>query len=438
MPADAPIHAAARGDGRLETWQRILPLGEDRIAGRFEIDLAVDGTRAAPRAGGRLAIADGRYVNFAAGTELHGIDLELAGDGQRFVLRRLSAGDGARGTMTATGFVDLAAAPGPAFDVATQLAAFRAVRRDDATVTADGELRLSGTPESSRLAGRVRVARAEFRVPERLPPGVASLDVIEIDSRTGAVLSTPPESSPPALVTLDLAVEMPGQVFVRGRGLDSEWRGLLAVRGTNAAPEIAGRLEIVRGDFALLGKSFDLSRGTIAFDGGSEIDPTLDILAVHRKAEITAQAVIAGTASAPTLTLTSAPELPQDEVLARVLFGRGVSQLTPAQGLQLAQAAASLAGGGPGILDRIRGRLGLDRLDVSAGATDPATGTSSGPTVSGGRYIREGVFVGVEQGASTDSTRTKVEVELTPNLTVESDVGANASAGVGVNWRWDY
>jgi autotransporter translocation and assembly factor TamB len=34
---------------------------------------------------------------------------------------------------------------------------------------------------------------------------------------------------------------MPGRVFVRGHGLDSEWRGRLAITGTTAAPDIAGK-----------------------------------------------------------------------------------------------------------------------------------------------------------------------------------------------------
>jgi hypothetical protein len=31
-----------------------------------------------------------------------------------------------------------------------------------------------------------------------------------------------------------------------------------------------------------------------------------------------------------------------------------------------------------------------------------------------------------------------VQIELTPNLKVETDVGADANGKAGVNWEWNY
>lgn len=436
VPRGGAIRLAARGDGLLESWEQALPIGEDQISGRYAIDVQVRGTIAAPEAGGRLTINEGRYLNFAAGTELRNLELELVGDGRRFTLRRLSATDTTNGRIRADGAIDLAGASGPTIDVAAEFSDLQAVRRDELTATADGRLRLFGTVESATLSGQIRVQRAEIRIPERLPPHIARFDVIEINSKKNIVLSVPEQSQSPSILHLDLQLEIPARAFVRGRGLDSEWRGSLQIGGSVDAPTLTGSISVVRGDFALLGKSFVLTEGTITFLGDAKIDPQIKVVAEHRAAEITARATITGTPTAPVLNLSSQPELPQDEVLARVLFGRGAGQITPTQGLQLAQAAATLAGGGPGVLDRLRTTIGLDRLDFSGG--DNASSGTSGPTITGGKYVSDSVFVGVEQGTTSQSTRTKVEIELTPNVTVESSVGANAAAGVGVNWRWDY
>jgi translocation and assembly module TamB len=298
-------------------------------------------------------------------------------------------------------------------------------------------LHLAGTVPALTLSGRLRVDRAEIRIPERLPPSIATLPVVEVNSRTGKVLTAPEKPAGSSAIALSVDVDIPARMFVRGRGLDSEWRGNVHVSGSTAAPQLTGRLQTVRGDFSLLGKRFVLSDSTITFTGEERIDPQLSVTAEHRTAAIAAQAVITGTASAPSIRLTSQPELPQDEVLARVLFGRSVTEMSPTQGLELAEAAATLAGGGgPGILDRVRAATGLDRLDISS-RQPSAAGDASGTAVTAGRYVTDGVFVGVEQGFKADSTRPKVEVEITPNLSVESSVG-NTSAGVGVNWKWDY
>jgi autotransporter translocation and assembly factor TamB len=218
----------------------------------------------------------------------------------------------------------------------------------------------------------------------------------------------------------------------------------VTVTGTTIEPIIVGRLESVRGTFALLGKSFQLTQSVIGLDGGQKVDPTLDIQAQATASGLTAIVQIGGTASAPTLKLTSDPPLPQDEVLAQLLFGKGVGQITPAQGVQLAAAAASLASGGPGILDRLRGKLGLDRLDIGSAqnGTNATSGSSSqgglgNTTVSAGKYVTEGVYVGVDQSVSGQS-RAKVEVEVTPHISVETDVGGQNGSGVGVNWKLDY
>ena len=60
----------------------------------------------APEAGGRVTVADGRYVNFAAGTELRNLG---GGTERRFTLKQFAATDAAKGTITGSGFFDLAA-----------------------------------------------------------------------------------------------------------------------------------------------------------------------------------------------------------------------------------------------------------------------------------------------------------------------------------------
>jgi translocation and assembly module TamB len=157
---------------------------------------------------------------------------------------------------------------------------------------------------------------------------------------------------------------------------------------------------------------------------------------------------IGGTASAPTLKLGSVPEMPQDEVLARPLRQDGRSD-HPGAGLQIAAAAASLAGGRRRALDKVRGALGLDRFDFGSGTTaNNAAGNASsnaatqgalgGATVTAGKYIAEGVYVGVDQGASTRASRGKVEIEIAPNISVETDVGMTGGNGLGLNWKHDY
>jgi translocation and assembly module TamB len=456
IPASRPIALKLDGDGQLQGFVELLALGEDRLSGHYTVALTIEGTRAEPRAGGRLAIADGRYLNQAYGTELRNLAATLEGDQTRLKLTQFSAQDAHGGTLTATGSIDLAALPSPLLDLKASLSSLRVANSDTARVTANGDVGIGGSMTQPKLTANLTIPRAEFRIPDRLPPSVATLDVIAIDSRdphsTAQRLAEarrrPIQPTLGPRVALDVAVTIPGQAFLRGRGLDSEWRGKIRVTGDNSRPEIDGRLETVRGTMDLLGKSFVIRRGIITFPTGQIAEPRMDVLAEYTATDITAQATLTGSPSSPSLVLSSTPQVPQDEILSRVLFGRDTSRITAAQGAQLALAANSLASGGPGILDRLRQAIGLDRLDIGSASTSPAALVSNnpnrpanepedtGPTVSGGKYVAPGVFVGVEQGASAQSSRARVEVDITRGLTAYSSVGT--SSQIGLDWRMDY
>jgi translocation and assembly module TamB len=341
-------------------------------------------------------------------------------------------------------------ASGPTAELSATLDNFRVASRDEAVATASGAVSIAGPLAAPKVTAPLTINRAEINLPESLPPNVVVLKVVETNGKTGKQPPPAPASQPPALpAALDIKIDMPGNIFVRGHGLDSEWRGNLAITGTSAAPAINGSLEQIRGSVDLLGKTFTLTRGAITFDGSAKLDPVLDIVAEASTADITAQVNIGGFASAPKVTLSSTPVVPQDEILARVLFNKGVGQISAAEGLQLAAAAATLAGGGgPGVLDRLRGGLGLDWFKLGSGPTGPASstlnpraasgGSAGGTALSAGKYVAPGVSVGVSQGLSPPTSKVTVEIEVRPHLTVQGDAGQSGSTGMGLNYKYDY
>ena len=233
---------------------------------------------------------------------------------------------------------------------------------------------------------------------------------------------------------MDLTIDLPGQVFVRGRGLDSEWQGKLQVTGPIDKPRLVGTLEVRRGFVLFLDQRLVLTKGVITFGGAVPPDPTVDIEATARKGDLTAIVRIQGEARKPKLTLDSQPVLPQDEILSRLMFNREASQITPVQAGQLAFALNRLRGGGGfDVMGRIRSVLHVDTLDVSS--SDNGSGQQ---TVRAGKYLNPNVYVEVQKGVADQSGNARVEVEIAPNVSVQAETGANAQGGVGIQWRYDY
>jgi translocation and assembly module TamB len=319
---------------------------------------------------------------------------------------------------------------------------FRAVRRDDADATLSGDLAASGTGDQGRLGGSVTVDRADIDIGRLRRGGATELQVTEIN-RPGGVPPPREQTAAPGLGSaLELGLDVDIQhAFVRGRGLQSEWEGRLEVGGTLDKPAITGRVTALRGDYDVLGKTFRLTRdSTITFTGGQPIIPDLAVTAESRTADITAKVEVTGPATKPSVDFSSDPPLPRDEVVSRLLFGKGAGSLSAFQQVQLARLAATglsgEEGGGFDPLGDLRGALGLDVLDVGS-ATQGKGGQAGGPTLSAGKYIAPDTFLRIEQGTS-GLGRVTVEQELGAGFSVETSVGEQSGGGLGVTWRKDY
>jgi translocation and assembly module TamB len=419
----APLAAAERMNLRatgtldLALANPLLEADGRRAKGRAALDVGVSGEYSAPHVNGTVTITEGDLQDMARGARLTDIasSLRLAGDTLR--IARFTARSG-RGTVTATGEVGVLQ-PDLPVDITISARDARPLAGDLITADLDADLRVRGAA-ATRIdaAGRVHVKHADINIPGALPPNVAVLDV-----RRPGQESAPPPAKPALVVGLDVAVDAPRAVFVRGRGLDAEMGGKLHVGGTAAAPEISGGFELRRGTFDLAGASLKFVRGQVGFTGTGvqrKPDPTLDFAAETTAAGVTAKLRVTGFAGAPKITLGSTPELPQDEVLARLLFGVSVKELSPLQIVQIAQAVRTISGsggGGPNPLLKAQKGLGLDRLSVSGGDA------KSGPSVEAGRYVSERVYFGARQ-STTGATQARVQVDLTRRLKVETSVGS--------------
>lgn len=434
MAADGPLDGQIAGTIDLALVPKVVDLRGDALSGRLDVDLAIGGSLADPEASGRAGLSGGAYESATAGTVLRDLTAEIVGDEDSLRLVSLTAGDGNGGKVTASGGARLDADAGFPVELEAAFDRFTALRRREATVQGTGRVNLVRDAAGGRIGGTVTVDSAELRIPDRLGTEIVTLEVTEVNRPAGQAPRQRPAPAAEAPLHLDVKVDVPGRAFLRGRGLDSEWRGKLQVGGTTAAPDVTGELHTVRGTLDLLGRNFRFDQGSVRFVGGDEIDPELAFTAESEAEALTVRAEVSGTASAPSFALSSEPPLPQDEILARLLFGASTGTLTPIQAVQLAQTAATLSGrGGAGsVVDTLRQGFGLDMLGVETGDS------LSGSSLAIGKYIADDVFVRMNQGVTPESRRVGVEVRVLPRVTVESDIGAQSQGNVGVNWKLDY
>ncbi len=68
---------------------------------------------------------------------------------------------------------------------------------------------------------------------------------------------------------LDVVIDAPSRIFVRGRGIDAELGGSLRLTGSTSAPVAIGAFDLRRGRITVLAQRIDFSRGRLTFAGES-------------------------------------------------------------------------------------------------------------------------------------------------------------------------
>lgn len=410
-------------------------LSPNAVQGPAQFDLRLQGAPALGAVSGTLTTSGARVSLPVSGL---GVD-NLSGTatlGQSRVETDFTALMRDGGQLRLTGPISLA--PGFASDLSVAITDLVLTDQRIYTTTANGDVTLAGPlTGGARIAGAIVLGETNIRIPSGLGAASVSLpdlrhlnepaDVRATRARAGLIAAQTAARKRP--FGLDLFIDAPKRIFVRGRGLDAELGGRLRISGTTDAVAPDGFFELIRGRFDILGTRLDLTEGRVTLQGS--LDPYLRFVAETQSSDITAQVILEGLASAPDVSFTSDPFLPEEEVIARLIFGRELGSISPFQAAKLASGVATLTGRGTGgPLGLLRGGLGLSDLDViqnDGGDTE----------VSAGGYVSDKVYTGVTAD-SAGRQQINLNLDLTRALTARGTAASDGNSGIGIFFERDY
>jgi len=358
--------------------------------GPAQVNASFEGTLDRPRITGRVHIesASARMADFPTG--LSAIKGDLIFDATRLSFNNLTAEAGG-GTLTLTGSVNYADRP-IRYDIGAKTDRTRIRYPEGMSWQVAGNLRLSGTPESALLSGKVVVDRVN------LSGGLET---------AGALIASREYGGPPssflqnlqfdieALSTPDARMEWPNA--------ELEADANLRVRGTWEHPILLGHIHVLSGDLYFHGNRYRVARGDLNFARPLNIDPDINIEATTTIQQYEITLNFSGPASKLNLSYRSDPPLPGNDIVTLLTLGQtsseaevraggtGASQ-SPGSGASaiLSEAISSQLGG------RLERLFGITKLRVDPGLA----GVGS---------------TGSEQSAAA---RVTVEQQVTRNLTI--------------------
>ncbi|MBW8814265.1 MAG: translocation/assembly module TamB domain-containing protein [Caulobacterales bacterium] len=426
-----PLQGRFAAEGEVRPLWDLLVGGERSLSGFVRTQGTLNGTLAAPHASGQVAVERGRFDDGGSGLSLRDVTLKADFTQEGVNVGEAHGDDGRGGQVSGQGRISLL--PEGASSFRLDLKGFRLIDNEQATATASGQATVNrGADGKVKLAGDLTIDRADVAANPPTPSGVVAMEVKEINRPADLPVAFPGAETRGEGWALDVKLKAPRRVMLRGRGLDVELSLDAHVGGTTTYPDLSGTARVVRGAYDLAGKRFDFDTTSVVFLSTHPQNIRLQLDATRDDPTLSVTARIRGTAAKPEITFTSSPSLPNDEVLAQLLFGRSASQLSAVEAAQLASALSSLAGGGG--LDVIGNVRSFARLDRLAFGGDQA----SGVTVSGGKYVTEDVYLELT-GGGREGPSAQVEWRIKRNLSILSRIaGQQAGNKLAVRWRRDY
>ena len=446
-PENAPLSGTIKANmPNVGIWALFAPPGW-RVGGTLNADVAISGTRSAPRWDGQLNadqlsvlslldgvdLRDGRLRGRLQGTRLDITELFLKG-GEGSSTRilgqsgNLTSAPKDGGSLTGSGFVeyDPNAAQGGSgmrMDIRAVADHLQVLVRADRQLSVSGNLQAGMNSGQISLRGDLKIDRAAIILADSSAPTLDSdVHVTSAASRAQAQAKAEKEAAraqaqgavqaaqPPDIqVKLDLGNDF----ALQGYGITTRLEGDLQISN---GPKITGEIHTVNGRYRAWGQSLDVTSGTIRFNG-PYANPALDIIAVRPNIEVTAGVKVTGSANNPRVALFSEPDMSDAEKLSWVVMGRSAAA-GGAETALLQQAALAMLSGGGGT-GNFAANFGLDEI----GLKGPSEDGEQGAAVTIGKRLSKDFYVAYEQSLNGAMGTLYIFYDLSRRLTLRGQTG---------------
>ena len=454
--------------------------------GTARANVVISGRLKQPDLRGTLTLDRASFRLGATGARLQGINgsVRMAGD----TVYVDSIAGTANGPVRLAGTLGVGNWREPAFNLTFTARDAELMNNEQGELHANADLRITGPFARANVTGSAAVVHGVIYIPASdgkrlIGAGDPQLFSV-VDTSLAAEREIFPAQSPLFEgLTVDVALSVDRGTWVRSQEANVEiyTDGPLQLSAQGDALTLVGAVNADRGQYTVLSKRFEITRGSALFIGTPDLNPTVQVTAQYEVKEATnvtnIRVLIGGTAKKPRISLESdaQPPLSQSDLLSYLAFGRSSGSLLQIgstgtlgggglRGGSVVNAASSrLAGVAVGVaVDELEGdaarSLGMDVFNVTPGELPVATISTGfsqfirGTEIEMGRYISPTTFasalitpglfacVGGQRENSACSTpgltleyRTnkgyRFETSLTPRYILNSPTLAGQTAG---------
>ncbi len=390
------------------------------IKGELKANLALQGRSDKPIVNGTVTFSGGAVDVDELGLEIRDIKLQAlpaVGDGGR--IQFSGSAKSGQGFIQLDGFATLQGS-GEFMLIGTD---FEVAKLPEAQIAVSPQLKGLFSERQRKLSGKLIIPKAVVQLPQ-LPENAVKVSPDEV---IVGEQKTAQNTAVDVPVDVDIDIELGKQVNFSGQGLKTDLSGKLKLTKSGEALAMYGNIDMDKARYKSYGQDLTVRKGRIQFNGPVD-KPWLEVEAIRvsKGKDVTAILNLTGPLDAPKTSLSSEPALPEEEVLAYLVTGGPLNQVSQAEGNMVASAALSY---GAGQASWLADKLGVSEFEVEQGKTLQDTMATVG------QYLTPNFYVGTKVGLFNKQVVLVLKRKLSKSLNVETQTGT--SQRIKLNYETD-
>lgn len=281
-------------------------------SGKMILAATIHGDAPRPLVNGQVTLQNASFGTANVPFGISNANGAVVFNGNSAQVRNLQAESGG-GRLTLSGFVTYAEAL--RFGLRANASNVRVRVQQGVSLSADADVRLTGTTDNSRITGTATVDRVSY---------ASQSDFGSLLTRSAPPVQSP--QKPSALLSnmkLDVRVRnLPGMPVQSSLSEDLQADIDLHIRGTVDQPGVQGRIVVSHGKLLFFGTTYSVETGSISFFNPVRVEPILDVSLKAQAQGVNVTLQVTGPVDNMKLSYTSDPPLQFQEIVSLLASGK--------------------------------------------------------------------------------------------------------------------
>lgn len=335
---------------------------------------------------------------------------------------------------------------------------WQVLKNRDMDLMVDSKIELAGNSQYPTFSGYLNVQRASLYLPTLLggdkkkanlttPLLLANSTANEEEEKTETKQR---KNSSQILKNLrgNMTLSFPHNTWLTSKEMNLELGGELEIIKNSPDFALSGSIMVVRGNYTIYGRKFKISSGNIYFQGESDMNPEIDLIAdyVLRNSageKVTLSIEITGRLQEPELQfMLDDSQISEGDGVSYIIFGKSTAELSSGEKSQVSSSDDNLAT--QIIMSQITSRVSnviQNKLNLDVVEFNGDDNWRQAQVVVG-KYLTNNLFLSYEQefsfGSENEVTPEKItlEYELSRRFFLQATQGGDNATGLDFIWKY--